>query len=505
MTGFLRAARSVLSDTSEIIFEHELSDRRTGIVEALLIIAVIALSFILHFRLLSASPFPPGSDGYIFLVQARSLLEGKGLHYHDPSLFYLILTPLTAVINPVTALKVSIAIISSLCTLSIFLLARSDGRSGVERGVAAAWCAFSPAMFFFCAQFPKQFLGITLFVFFIRSLRTRKTVIAILFLVCAVLSHRFSAALAILFIITYITRRIGKGKLIRMIVPLGAILLVIASVIATVPGTLSFRDIARLTPNDISLPVPPIVSFAHLIPGIHPLILLDAAISMSVIACAVFLLIIKKKRMSAWTVSLIISVIILSVPLFAFSNGGAGYRLYLATLPLSAALLAGTGLPVRKTGIAVIISISALGVAHASFDRFFRYDPPYDQYVKVAKKTGAMIPENTLLIVAHRPLAETAGYVLNIDTLAWRPEARFDRTRTYRIVRDIKKWEIARIVKTSNNDSRIYEISPFYLLVREDLWDVFLLKIPSDNDDLLTRATGTENPSSVRPEFITGR
>jgi hypothetical protein len=360
-------------------------------------------------------------------------------------------------------------------------------------------------MFFFCAQFPKQFLGITLFIFFIRSLRTRKTVLAILFLVCAVLAHRFSAALAIFFIIPYIARRTGKGKLLRVIVPLGAILLVIASVIATVPGTLSFRDIARLTPNDISLPVPPIISFAHIIPGIHPLILLDAAISMSVIAFAVFLVIIKKKRMSAWTLSLIISVILLSVPLFAFSNGGAGYRLYLATLPLSAVLLAGTGLPVRRTGIAIIITISALGVAHASIDRFFRYDPPYDQYVKVARKTGAMIPENTILIVAHRPLAETVGYELNIDTLAWRPEARFDRTRTYRIVRDVKKWEITRVINISDNDTRIREISPFYLLVREDLWDVFLPNIPSDNEDLLARAAGSENPSSFRPEFITGR
>lgn len=506
MNGLLRYVKSLLTGSTDLISDDN-PDGRTGLIGIAAVILIIAAAFAAHMSLLSKSPFPSGSDGYIFLVQARSLLEGKGLHYQDPSLFYLILTPLDAVAGPVNALRISIAIISSMCAAGIFLLARADGRSVPEQVCATAWGAFSPAGFFFCAQYPKQFLGVAFFILFMYSLRSRRIVYAVLFLVGAILSHRFSAALALIFIVPYFLRKIGRGRAFRVALLAGTVLLVSAAVIVTVPGTLSLEDFSRLELNRITFPVPPIVSFAKLYStadGIHPLVIIDAALSLLVIL-RVLLLIIRGKRLSAWTVSLSVSALILSVPLFSFAEGGAGYRLYLATFPLSIALFAGTGFPARRAAYAMIIVLISAGVIHSRIDDFGKYDPPYGMYGNIALRTGSLIPQDTILVVAHRPLAETVDFILHIDTLAWRPESRFDRSRTWRIARDIDRWEITRSAGVSDNDKRIQELSARYLLVREDLWDSFLASIPRDNTDLVSRATGPFNPSAVRPPFITER
>lgn len=506
MNGSLRYVKSLFAGSTDLIYEDKPACR-TGIIGITAVILIIAAAFAAHINLLARSPFPSGSDGYVFLVQARSLLEGKGLHYHDPSLFYLILTPLNAIAGPVNALRISIAIISSMCAAGIFLLARADGRSVPEQVCATAWGAFSPACFFFCTQYPKQFLGVAFFILFMYSLRSRRIAYAVLFLVGAILSHRFSAALALIFIIPYFIRKIGRGRIFRVALIAGTVLLVFAAIIATVPGTLSLRDFSRLELNHITFPVPPIMSFA-IIYGtsnrIHPLIIIDAALSLLAIL-RVLVLIIRGKRLSAWTLSLAVSALILSVPLFSFAEGGAGYRLYLATFPLSIAMFAGTGFPIRRAVYALIIVLISAGVIHSRIDDFRKYDPPYGMYVKISRRTGSLIPRDAILVVAHRPLAETVDFMLHIDTLAWRPESRFDRSRTWRIARDIDRWEISRTTGVSDNDKRIQELSARYLLVREDLWDSFLASIPRDNIDLISRATGPFNPSAVRPPFVTER
>jgi len=506
MNGSLRFVRSLFTGATEFLFEDK-SAGKTGITGITAVTLIIAAAFASHMVLLSGSSFPPGSDGYIFLVQAHSLLEGKGLHYHDPSLFYLILTPIASVVSPVNALRISIVIVSSICAAGIFLLSRADGRSVPEQVCATAWGAFSPAGFFFCAQYPKQFLGIALFILFLYSLRSRRIVYAVLFLVGAVLSHRFCAALALMFIVPYFLRKIGRGKTFRVVLIAGTVLLVFAAIIATVPGTLSLRDLSRLEVNHITFPVPPIMSFAKLYgaaDGIHPLIIIDAALSLSVILRAL-ILIMRGKRLSAWTMSLSVSALILSVPLFSFAEGGAGYRLYLATFPLSVALFAGTGFMVRRAAYAMVIALIAAGVIHSRIDDIGKYDPPYGMYERIARRAGSLLPRNTILVVAHRPLSETVDFMLHIDTLAWRPEPRFDRSRTWRIARDIDRWEISRTAGVSDNDKRIQELSARYLLVREDLWDSFITAIPRDNTDLVSRATGSFNPSATRPPFITER
>lgn len=126
-------------------------------------------------------------------------------------------------------------------------------------------------------------------------------------------------------------------------------------------------------------------------------------------------------------------------------------------------------------------------------------DPPYALYRQVSAKVATLVsPAEVDLFVAHKSLAETMDYELRADVLPWSPEARFDRKRTWRIAWMISPWQIRSITGESE---AIFELSPSYTLLREDVWERFLDAVIDDPfyEGIIDH---WKNPSRVRPAYL---
>jgi hypothetical protein len=469
------------------------------------LVSVMSASFVSRLFLLFSSPFPPGSDGYVYLVQIRSLIEGHGLHYPDPSPLYLLLFPIALVAGPSAALKITIAFICAVFPIPLYLLARRVTRDPFLPVLVAVWGAFSPASFFIAAQFPKQFLGIVLFLFITHAVAARRIFSLPFLIVATALAHRITA------MITVIWFALLAGVSLRRkyaLITLGAVAIFIA-VLSLVPGAIRFADIARLGGIIRDTIQVPILSFVTMGLHLHPGIIIEASISFLLILSTIIYLTIRRIKghgSMSWYISSVIICAALSIPLFSFGPDGAGYRIYLCTIPLSLVLAA--AFPFRpRISIVLIALIVIAGIAYTATERISKYDPPYRLYESVARRAGTLCAgRDVQLYIAHKGLAETIDYTLRADALAWRPEKRFDRTRTWRIVKWIEPWEIARASEVREDDPRMMQISAVYCLVREDMWDMFMEKVSKDQNnppDLRDRVFSRDNPHEYRPAYLT--
>jgi hypothetical protein len=469
------------------------------------LVSVMSASFVSRLFLLFSSPFPPGSDGYVYLVQVRSLIEGHGLHYPDPSPLYLLLFPIALAAGPSAALKIAIALICALFPLPLHLLARRISHDNFRPLLVCVWGAFSPASFFIAAQFPKQFLGIVLFLFITHAVAARK-IYSLPFLIAAtVLAHRITAMITVIWFALLVIASLRRRY---VLITLGAVSLLFL-MLSFIPGAIGVADITRLGGINYDTIQVPILSFITMGLHLHPVIVIEAVISFFLIISAIVYLTIrrlKKHRSMSWYIASVILCAALSIPLFSFGPDGAGYRIYLCTIPLSIVLAAVFPFRARISMVLAALIVIA-GIAYTATERASKYDPPYRLYESVARRAGTLCAgRDVKLYIAHKGLAETIDYTLRADALAWRPEKRFDRTRTWRVAKWIEPWEIARATGVREDDSRITRISAVYCLVREDLWDILIEKISSDQNDthdLHDRVFSRDNPHEYRPAYLT--
>jgi len=126
--------------------------------------AIVAAAFWQRWRVLGATPFPVGIDGYFYPVQVRSLLEHGTLRYPaSPVTFYWML-PFAAATDPITGAKIAAALGTSLIAVPAYGVGARLGGSRGAGFVAAVIAAFSASDGYLAIEFVKQGLGLAVAV-----------------------------------------------------------------------------------------------------------------------------------------------------------------------------------------------------------------------------------------------------------------------------------------------------------------------------------------------------
>lgn len=132
---------------------------RAAVAAALL--ALAAWSFYQRWRMLDASPFPLGVDGYYYPIQLRALLERGALAYPASPLAFYLLAPFAAATDPITGAKLGAAFYGAAIAAPAYGVgARLGGGRGAGL-VAAALATTSVGSAYLTVEFVKNGIGLT--------------------------------------------------------------------------------------------------------------------------------------------------------------------------------------------------------------------------------------------------------------------------------------------------------------------------------------------------------
>jgi hypothetical protein len=477
---------------------------RVSLHDTAIVLLLAAIAFASRFFLLQSN-HPSGSDGYIYLVQIRSIIEEHRMHYPDISLIYPWFTAIALFTkNYLLAYKIGIAAMTSLMTVGVFLFLK---RSRKHAFLVSLWISLSPSVLFFASQFPKNFLAVAFFILMLVSFRARNIPVFLLFFAAAFVTHRMTASLTLIFLLSYILVSRKKIWIILLIITAGAAVLALLSFF---PGTLHVSDLARL--QGFITPSPQFAPFSFISlagsENLHPILVAEIILSFAVAVSCVIRAggsLAHKNPLPKMNTALLLCILLPYIPFLTFDAQGVAYRFFLAGVPLSFLLIPYAFRIRRAVPLIILANIMIFsGVLYLVTEKTDRYDPPYALYENLSRRIHDSIgKEKPELIIAHRPFAETIDYTLRADTLAWKPETRFDRRNVWRVAKGIELWEVERAL--AGYDRRLAKVlSAQYILVREDLWEKFVAaSVKSEIEDLRGRILSDENPFKMRPEFVT--
>jgi hypothetical protein len=125
------------------------------------LIALVAWSFWQRWRLLTASPFPLGVDGYFYPIELRALLSHGELPYPASPLAFYLLAPLARATDPITGAKLGAALWGAAIAVPAYGVgARLGGGRGAGL-LAAAIATTSVGSAYLTVEFVKNGIGLT--------------------------------------------------------------------------------------------------------------------------------------------------------------------------------------------------------------------------------------------------------------------------------------------------------------------------------------------------------
>ncbi|HIA37721.1 MAG TPA: hypothetical protein EYN89_13555, partial [Flavobacteriales bacterium] len=208
----------------------------TKLINWLLPIGIFIVSATIRWFSLTQTNYANGWDAYYYLIQVRSLFETGQMHSADLSLIYPLLVLAKSVTgNYVVAYKLTAALLSGLFSFGLYQLAISWTKSHRIAVILALISLFSPQLTYFAAQYPKNLLGMVLFMGFLVSLSARKHYYPIFLLVLNYFGHRLTFGLSGIVGIIYFLNKQFSRKTLFAIVGGGLFLLGIGFVL---PGVL---------------------------------------------------------------------------------------------------------------------------------------------------------------------------------------------------------------------------------------------------------------------------
>ncbi|HET7504511.1 MAG TPA: glycosyltransferase family 39 protein, partial [Kofleriaceae bacterium] len=174
----------------------------SGAAVACALAALVAWSFWQRWRMLCASPFPLGVDGYFYPLELRSLLERGELAYPASPVTFYLLAPLAAATDPITGAKLGAALFGAALAIPAYGVgARLGGGRGAGL-LAAALATTSVGSAYLTIEFVKNGIGLgvaltALWLVLRATERPRRGRIAAAFagLVAAYAAHKMAAAM----------------------------------------------------------------------------------------------------------------------------------------------------------------------------------------------------------------------------------------------------------------------------------------------------------------------
>lgn len=233
------------------VYLEDLFEEEDGIhyswewIDYILIFSFFIFSALLRYFIVTKTGYANGTDGYVYLIQVKSILEGGRMHFRDSSLIYPFLSGLAFFLKDyLLSLKIGISLLTGFFTASLYYFGAISAHRRGAAVLAALLALMSPSVTFFACQFPKNFMAMVFFAFVIIFFRRRSIGGVILFSLLAFISHRLIAGVLLIFffLIIFSSRRykIIIAAALSFIVILGLVSILL-------PGTLHYSDLERFS------------------------------------------------------------------------------------------------------------------------------------------------------------------------------------------------------------------------------------------------------------------
>lgn len=475
---------------------------------------LVLLSLLLRFWAYQQTEFANGWDSYFYLIQLKAWNTEGQMHSSDLSLIYPLMLGVFQVVSDYElAFKACAALLAALFTwVTAIAVSKWSGKKQLGF-LAGAFTVFSSHLTYFAGQYPKNLLGLVLFLLFAayiplftKKATTKKDwIVCLSLLLLNIVGHRMTAVLSVCFLGLSLVLTKAHWK---WIVGLGLGFVALLGIGLVLPGVLSVADWSRfagfLTVHPQWAPYSFWQSF-----GWEKLSLLwwMEVMSLGVLGGAQLAWGIIHIQKTEHRIVLGWGVLgmCLIFPFFKWSLDGIGYRFFLAFVllsPIGLWLWVDAYLKQRwpKWLWGIVIAFILLSGASMNSYRSALHDPPYKLYQVLTKRTFNYVSKEKLeLVIAHKSLAEYFTFYSGVDALPWIPEYDIEKEKLWRIATDVN----INALKYYLPDGEVYGISPAYVLIREHDWQQYLHLLKEEGrKEELSHINTWRNPHRIRPFYL---
>jgi hypothetical protein len=471
----------------------------------ILVFFVCWASFGLRLLSLYQTSFANGWDGYFYVNQTHSILEEGKMDVPDRSLIYLLLTAASYVTGDyVVSLKLIMALLAAAFSVSCTLLAKKWTEDFRVATFVAAFTLFSPHLTYFAAQYPKNLLGVNLFLLTVYFIDSKYKALPFVLLFINFFGHRTTTVLATLYVISYHASRQSRRSVYALAV-FALCVFIVAGIF--LPGLLNFADIERLQGLFTAVPQFGPLSFAQSFGSdlLSYSWIMEIVISGIIVLIAIIFFVIQISRNAVdRRQGLFLVIVLLTLfPFFEWSIDGIAFRLTLIGILLSPLLFLPLVSQYHAPRLTIVAMVGLLAVAPFSLYSYSpkKHDPPYHRYAKLSSRIrNELDKSNCELIIAHKSLAEAIVFFTGLDAMSWVPEYKIPREKLWRVAADVPDVQLDRFL---DDEQRIYayRLSFDYVLIRDDAWQFFFEASRADQE-IHERLTSWRNPMQQRPAYL---
>jgi hypothetical protein len=453
------------------------------------------------------SPYANGWDGYFYIIQIKALIEDSQMHTSRYSLFYPVLLFFQWIITDYElTYKIVSAMIVGSFSLVFYKLSKSLNTQSNISYVLGTYTLFSPHLTYFGSQYPKNLLGLTLFLMLVISLFNSKYGWTGLLLVINLFVHKMTAGLSIITVLLVIIFKKLTNRSVKKILLAGLAVIVILLIYFQIIGLNELKSRGFLFTTNFQWPTLSFInSFKQLLSNYWIIELIVA----NVVFIGMSIYLIYNKRTDIRWFTLMGLLILLTFPFLEWSILGVSFRFFMVFILLSPILLSQLTINLNfrwllLIGTAFFIS-GILVIDHYPTNK---YDPPYGLYRHIAKRIADKQISGDIdvqLLIAHKSLAEYITFKTKIDVLPWIPEYKIDSSKLWRIATGLNAKTISYYLNDYSNPSGYEFLTVNYILIREDQWQKLLGNIKSEDPALFDELTNWKNPFEIRPGWLSNK
>jgi hypothetical protein len=499
----------------------------------------------MRFVALQQTQYANGWDAYFYLIQLKSWIEQGKMHSPEASLIYPYMRAIQLFSGDyILTYKIVAASLAAFFTVLILGLVKNwSSEFEVNKKnnlllLIGIWTVFLPHLTYFAAQYPKNLLGIDLFLAFVFFF-PMNWVWAFVFFVLNYFGHRLTFGLCGVYVLLFFLKilfieKIGflnlknlfsqQNLISRKIGFVGVSLLLGMIFLAQFfPGTFHFEDIERITTgfsNKLSFQFSPFSFWKEFDNQDRLSIWWKIEIVLAVITFlgSLFLTYFyQKERTKNHQITFSLLGILLLLPFLPWSLTSISYRFFLVFVLLSPIYLffCLKELPIaffQNKRIYPIVSLLFI-VSFLSWESYSpkKHDPDYAFYATLTRAVQSNIPKETKpeLFIVHNALAEYLTFTMGVDALPWQPEYDIAPEKLWRIAGNVTMPELAYFAKKDSIFAEIYRLPGRYALLKEQDWQRIKNNAQKDTIldseekmDFLIRAESWSNPYKIRPKFL---
>lgn len=463
-------------------------------------LGIFFTSFLLRFFTYQSHPFANGWDAYFYIVQIKSYMEEGAMHSSRISLIYpLLLSGYFLVQNYELTYQLVSAIIVGAFSFQMYRTAAALNQRSDVKYLIAAFTLFSPQLTYVGAQFPKNLLGVVVLLVLIECLIKKSYLKAGISVIASFFIHKMTAGLSILLAVAFplgdAMQRYIRYLFIGSILAI-AILILFPDILVAINidrDGFGFGKAVFHSKKFIEL-----ISVSITAPWIAEIVVIN------ILVLIISLLILTRKETSYKWVVLLSLLLLLTFPLLEWSALGLSYRLLMVFLIMGSLAFSYFNFQIKVPLLIICCSLFTAGGIHTALSYpSHQLDPPYGKYKLLTDKIEAIDRLKPELIIIHKAFAEYYTFKTGKDALPWIPEYTIDPNKLWRVVYGVNSKTISYYAnQPADISNQLFELSPWYLIVREDLWSVCLRRIKTDDPYLFEEINSWKNPNVIRPDYL---